>query len=81
VLIGSQTANRPWINYEIIESVKRGNGLLAIYIHNVKDLNGHTDFRGQNPFDYIFWDSGRGAAISNTYGLAQEPLLSGSLQQ
>lgn len=67
VLIGSQTANRPWVNYEIIESVKRGNGLLGIYIHNVKDLTGHLDIKGHNPFDYIFWNNGQGPAISNTY--------------
>jgi len=67
VLIGSQTANRPWINYEVIESIKRGNGLLGIYVHNVADLNGYTDYKGLNPFDYLFWNNGNGAAISGTY--------------
>ena len=67
VLIGSQTANRPWVNYEIIESVKRGNGLLGIYIHNVKDLNGKTDVKGGNPFDFLRWDSGKGQPLSGTY--------------
>ena len=67
VLIGSQTANRPWVNYEIIESTKRGNGLLGVYIHNVRDLNGRVDTRGQNPFDYISWDNGKGAKLSTTY--------------
>src|SRR5882672_558915 len=55
VLIGAETANRPWVNYEIIESATRGNGLLGIFIHGVKDLNGRTDVKGNNPFDYIFW--------------------------
>src|SRR5262245_54463614 len=50
VLIGSQTANRPWINYEIKESVGRGNGLLGVYIHSVLDLNRRTDAKGENPF-------------------------------
>jgi hypothetical protein len=67
VLIGSQTADRKWVNYEIIESVKRGNGLLGIYIHNVKDLNGRTDVRGANPFDSLRWDNGKGAQLSLTY--------------
>lgn len=67
LLIGSQTAGRPWVNYEIIESVRRGNGLLGIYIHNVKDLNGWTDVKGNNPFDAIRWDNGRGAPLSDTY--------------
>lgn len=67
VLIGSQTADRQWVNYEIIESVTRGNGLLGIYIHSVKDLNGRTDVKGANPFDSVRWDNGKGAPLSATY--------------
>jgi hypothetical protein len=67
VLIGSQTANRPWVNYEIIESAKRKNGLLGIYIHNVKDLNGRIDTEGENPFSYLRWDGGQGRPLSETY--------------
>ena len=47
--------------------MKRGNRLFGVHIHNVKDLNGRTDLKGQNPFDYISWEGGRGPAISNTY--------------
>lgn len=67
VLIGSQTANRPWINYEIIESTKCGNGVLGVYIHNVRDLNGRVTFPGSNPFDYLSWNNGSGAKLSTTY--------------
>ncbi len=49
VLIGPETAEREWIEYEIKESYKRGNGLLGIYIHNVKDLKGETARKGKNP--------------------------------
>jgi hypothetical protein len=49
VLIGSETSNRRWVNYEIQESLKRGNGLLGIYIHNIPDFNRRTDPRGLNP--------------------------------
>src|SRR5438067_7743926 len=38
VLIGSETADRPWVLYEIAESHNKGNGLLGISIHNCKDL-------------------------------------------
>lgn len=65
VLIGAETANRPWINHEIKESVKRGNGLLGIYIHNVKDLNGRTDAQGANPFAYLYRENG--ASLATTY--------------
>lgn len=53
VLIGSQTANRKYIEYEILESYKRGNGLLGIYIHNLQNQSGRTDTIGSNPFDFI----------------------------
>jgi hypothetical protein len=53
VLIGAETNSREWVNYEIQQSSKIGNGLMAIYIHNIKNQFGMTDTKGQNPFD--FW--------------------------
>lgn len=53
VLIGAATANRKWINYEIIQAWNRGIGVVGIYIHGLKNLEGRTTTRGQNPFDYI----------------------------
>jgi hypothetical protein len=35
VLIGRHTASRPWVLYEIAESIKRKNGLLGIYIDHL----------------------------------------------
>lgn len=40
VLIGSQTANRKYVKYEIDQSIARGNGILGIYIHDLKDQRG-----------------------------------------
>ena len=51
VLIGAKTSERKWVKYEIEESHKRGNGMLGIYIHNIKNINGITDLQGNNPFD------------------------------
>jgi hypothetical protein len=51
VLIGYETHNRKYVSYEIEQSYNRGNGLLGIYIHNLKDRNGMTDYKGDNPFD------------------------------
>jgi hypothetical protein len=51
VLIGSNTADRKWIDYEIKSSHKRGNGMLGIYIHNQKNSKGLTSTKGKNPFD------------------------------
>jgi hypothetical protein len=67
VLIGAETANREWVNYEIIESINRGNGLLGVYIHNIRNQFQLSDVMGQNPFDFIRWNNGQGAPISTTY--------------
>lgn len=51
VLIGAETSERPYVGYEIKQSYNKGNGLLGIYIHNMKDSNSRTDTKGKNPFD------------------------------
>lgn len=49
VLIGCQTSTRKYVNYEISKSIEKINGFVPIYINNVKDSNGQTDFIGENP--------------------------------
>jgi len=53
LLVGSNTANRKWINHEIVESWNAGMGIVGIYIHGIKNLAGETSTKGANPFDYI----------------------------
>jgi len=54
VLIGAETANRPYVQYEILQSFKWGNGLLGINIHNIKDMRGQTQwYAGPNPFTKV----------------------------
>lgn len=53
VLVGRGTANRKWINHEIIKSWNAGMGVVGIYIHGIKNLAGETSAKGNNPFDYI----------------------------
>src|SRR3989337_845699 len=43
VLIGAETNERKYVDYEIEQSRKRDNGLLAIYIHKLKDKSSNTD--------------------------------------
>ena len=50
VLIGSETASRDWVKYEIDQSMKGGKGLVGIYIHGIADKNGRTATKGPNPF-------------------------------
>jgi hypothetical protein len=49
VLIGNETSTRPYVKYEIEQSIAKGNGLLGVYIHNMKDVEGKTDTKGSNP--------------------------------
>lgn len=53
VLVGRNTANRKWINYEIEKSWKDGKGVVGIYIHGLKDSDGNQTTEGNNPFNYI----------------------------
>jgi hypothetical protein len=53
VLVGSQTYARRWVHYEMIKSIERGNGLLAIHINSVRDKTGQTKVAGPNPPDYL----------------------------
>lgn len=53
VMVGSETANRKWINHEIVKSWEKGMGIVGIYIHGISDINGTTSAMGSNPFDYI----------------------------
>jgi hypothetical protein len=46
VLIGAETAQRKFVNYEIEQSIARGNGLLGIYISGIKDSKANTDMQG-----------------------------------
>jgi hypothetical protein len=50
VLIGAETAQRKFVNYEIEQSISRGNGLLGIYISGIKDSKGNTDTQGAAPW-------------------------------
>lgn len=49
VLIGAQTSQRKFVEYEIAQSIARGNGLLGIYVSGIKDQSGNTDSQGPAP--------------------------------
>ena len=67
VLIGSHTAGRKWVNYEIRKAWKDGKGLLGIYIHNLKDVKGDQSIKGKNPFDLIQVDGTKLSSIVKAY--------------
>ena len=53
VLVGTGTANRKWINHEIVQAWDNDLGVVGIRIHGLKNLAGETSVKGENPFDYI----------------------------
>jgi hypothetical protein len=59
VLIGSETANRPWVDYEIRKAWNDGKGVLGIYIHNLKCPRTGKCKQGANPFDNIYFADGK----------------------
>ena len=58
VLIGEETAKRPWVQYEIIKGWNDGKGVLGIYIHNLKCPRNGKCSQGPNPFDNVTFKDG-----------------------
>jgi len=59
VLIGSDTASRPWVKYEIEHAWNQGKALLGIHIHNIRCPRTGTCRKGRNPFDDFQLKDGR----------------------
>lgn len=53
ILVGANTANRKWINYEIKKAWDDGKGVLAIFIHNLTDKDGTQSVRGGNRLYHV----------------------------
>ncbi len=68
VLIGAETADREWVQREILRSWNRGNGIVGVRIHNIKDQEKKTDTVGRNPFDdFKLPDGTRLSSVCKTY--------------
>ena len=53
ILAGSKTANRKWINLEIVKSCDINMVVLVIHIHNITNSNGEQCSKGTNPLYYV----------------------------
>ena len=53
VLVGTHTANRKWINHEIVKSWGAGIGVVGIRIHGLKNSKGEISASGANPFAHF----------------------------
>jgi hypothetical protein len=65
VLIGAETASRPWVKYEIQRSIEMGKAIIGIDISKIKDRHGQTDPTGKNPlpagYPKYLWNHNNGA--------------------
>lgn len=60
VLIGEETAERKWVEYEIKKAWEEKKGLFGIYIHNIECPTNGKCKKGKNPFDkFVFTDGNR----------------------
>lgn len=60
VMIGNQTAGRPFVQYEIQRAWQIKKPMLGILIHGLKDSSQQTDTPGPNPFKrFGFTDSAK----------------------
>ena len=53
VLVGTATANRPWVNYELAEAWRQKKGVVAVRINRLKSLDGQQSAPGANPLDFV----------------------------
>jgi hypothetical protein len=68
VLIGAETALRAWVQHEIQRSWNRGNGVVGVRIHNIKDQESATDAFGPDPFyQFTLPDGTRLSEVCKTY--------------
>ncbi len=70
VLVGANTANRKWINYEIAKAWNDGMGVVGIRIHGLQNQHRRLSSRGANPFDYLPLGKKRLSSVVKCYNPA-----------
>jgi hypothetical protein len=58
VLVGNQTANRPWVRHEISYAWNNYKPLVGIRIHGLENSSKETDAAGDNPFERVTLQGG-----------------------
>jgi hypothetical protein len=68
VLVGTQTSERDWVNYEIKKAWEDGKPIFGIYIHNLNCPRNGTSRKGLNPFDgFTFPDGSKLSSVVKCY--------------
>lgn len=58
VLVGAETANRPWVLYEIQRSWDLKKGVFGIHVHSLSDSRRGPSAKGANPFLKVWPQAG-----------------------
>lgn len=58
VLIGTTTAYRKWVLYEIEKACELNKGIVGIYVHKIRNIVGDRTGKGKNPFEEVLTDKG-----------------------
>jgi hypothetical protein len=74
VLVGTNTSGRRWVKHEIKRACEKGLGVLGVYIHNMKDVDGNQASKGSDPFAGVTVDG----KIITTYAKMYDPPYSTS---
>ena len=72
VLVGAETANRPWVIHEISRAWSLGKGVVGIRIHNLLNEAKYKSSAGANPFDRVTFNN-TGRALSSIVTLYNPP--------
>ena len=51
VLIGENTAALDYVEYAIEQSIRRKNGIVGLFVHDMADENGNTSAQGKVPYE------------------------------
>lgn len=65
VLIGAETLKRPYVQYEICESLKRGNAVIGVYIHRMRNLAGYISTACDRHSVIGYYDDGKPVYFDN----------------
>jgi len=71
VLVGSQTANRPWVITEIIKGWNSGKGIVGIRINDLLNHEKKPSTAGANPFDHVTLK--QGTSLLSEYARLKTP--------
>lgn len=66
LLTGTETSERRWVRYEAVKSFERGNGFIALYIHDIEDPKKGKDTKGVDPLSRLYFstnDAGNTASV------------------